>query len=105
MVQRFGIITSGQSVVISEVVRFEHHKIYVKVTDFVSNVTLRVEDTTIAKNTQDLADIVDLDPQGDGFIIRGNGVCSYLIMNTRMEELQINFVSGDATLEIFYVGW
>lgn len=105
MVQKIGSLSApGVLGFDRSVARFEHHKIYVKVTSFVSEVNVRVEDKTVAINTDDSADVVNLNATSNE-IIDGNGIFSYLIENARMDGLQLNFVSGDADLEVFYTGW
>lgn len=107
MVKKIGTLTSPDILVFDNIIkaaRFEHHKIYVKVTNLVSEVALRVEDRTIAINTGDNSDVVNLNATADE-IISTNGVFAYVIENTRLDGIQLNMVSGDATLEVYFTGW
>ncbi len=99
MVQNLGTISSPGTIAISDIQRYEHHKVYVKVTNYVSSVTLRIEDITVGSS-----DAVNLSQNGDE-TITDNGTYCYLIENSRMDDMQVNFVSGDATIEVYYTGW
>jgi hypothetical protein len=106
MVQRIGTISSpGVLDFNKKLVRYEHHKIYIKVTNFVSDVELRIEDTTITIVTGDSDDVVNLNSSDYNYKINENGTSSYLLENSRVEDLRVNFISGDATLEVYYTGW
>ena len=105
MVQKIGTIVTSGNLKIERLQRFEHHKIYVKVTNYVSTVNLKIEDYTIADNTSDVTDVINLNASTVSETIGSNGIYSYLLENCRVDSLNLNFISGDATLEIYYTGW
>lgn len=106
MAKIIGQLTSSGTLEISErITRHEHHNIYVKVSNFVTNVTLRIEDYTIAALTSDANDTINLNAQNESETLTGNGTYSYLIANKRMTNIRVNFVSGDATLDVYYEAW
>lgn len=99
MVKKIGTLSSIGTIDIPDVRKYEHHKIYVKATSYISEVVIRVEDITIGDDSP-----VDLSSSGIRKITSNDTYC-YVHENARCEKLRLNFVSGDANLEVYYNGW
>lgn len=98
MVQRVGTLTSAGELTTQDIFRYEHHKFIIKVTNFVSTVTISINDNTLGEK-------VNLDRDNKVYKLTENTTYSFLCENQRMDEALIDFMSGDATLEVYYIGW
>lgn len=105
MTKYIGQLTSAGKLQISGLTRHEHHNIYVKVSSYSAIITIKIEDYTIAKITGDTTDTVNLNAQNESETITMDGVYSFLVENKQITDLQIDYVSGTGTLDIWYNGW
>ena len=99
MVNKIGTLSAPGTLVIPSVQRYEHHKIYLKVTSYTSTITIVVEDVSLGE-----AFPIDLHSSGT-FTITGNGAYGYQYENARCDDLRLNLTGGSATVEVFYNGW
>ena len=100
MTEKLGTLTGAGTLQTSNITRHEHHKIFIKVSSYVSTVTLRIEDVSLGTDAP-----INLHGSGSNYTITADGGYSYLLENERVDMLQFNFVSGDATIEVYYRGW
>lgn len=100
MAQKVGELTGTGTLDINDVRRHEHHKITVVVSSYVSTVTLKIEDISINDSIP-----INLHGSNNSFTLSADGGNNYLIENEKFEKLRVNFVSGDATLTVYYTGW
>ena len=100
MTQLIGELTSPGTIDINGISRYEHHKITVVVSSYVSDVVFKIEDVSV-----DESNAINVHGSNSSFTLSSDGGNSYLIENERFEKLRINFVSGDATLTVYYNGW
>ena len=84
----------------TKVKRHEHHKIIISVSNFVSDVIIRIEEITSPSTNP-----VNLDELNRSFTLSENGDESFLLENMRIDNLRVNFVSGDATIKALYNGF
>jgi hypothetical protein len=100
MTQLVGTLSSPGTLVIQDVKRHEHHRITITVSSLVTNPVIRIEDVSI-----NLSNPVNLDGSNSSKTLQSEEAYSYLIENEKFDRLQVNFVSGDATLTVHYSGW
>jgi len=99
MVQLIGTLSAPGTIVVPKVQRYEHHKIYLKVSNYTTTITVVVEDVSLGE-----AYPVDLHSSGT-YTITANGTYAYQYENARCDDLRINLSGGSATVEVFYNGW
>ena len=100
MAQLLGELTEVGTLNTDIITRHEHHKIIVVVSNYVSDVSFKVEDISFGESNP-----INLNGANGTKTLDGNEAWSFLIENERFNKLRANFVSGDATLNIYYEGW
>lgn len=78
----------------------EHHKIDLIVTEFSSNISLRIEDVSNITNTP-----INLDSLDRTFILTENGGEGYVLENMRLDKIRVNIISGGGKIVVNYTGW
>lgn len=82
------------------IIPHEHHLITFVVSGFVSDASIRVEDIS-----EDSSSPINVDPKNTDTVLTANGGNSFSLPNVRYGKLRFNFVSGDATITVYYRGW
>jgi len=93
-------ITNTGQAIFTNLTRYEHHKIDLIVSDFSSNISLKIEDISNNTNTP-----INLDASNKTYTLSSNGAESFLLENTRLEKMQVNISAGAGTIICNYTGW
>jgi hypothetical protein len=86
--------------VFENIKQHEHHKIIVSVSNYISEVNIKIEE--IIDNS---SNYINLDKFDRVFSITDNGDTCFVLENMRIDNLVINFVSGSADLKLLYEGF
>jgi len=100
MTKYIGELTSPGTLTFKDTKRHEHHKIIVSVSNFVSDVVIKIEEKTSPSTNA-----VNLDELNRSFTLTEDGDESFVLENMRIDNLIINFVSGDAMIKCHYDGF
>lgn len=98
MVQKIGTINGTGSVELKEIFRYEHHKFIIKVSNLNSVVKLKIYDYTLDSK-------VNLNSNDLSYSLFENDTYQFLSENQRMDKALIEVIEGDATIDIYYIGW
>ena len=103
MSTRIGVLTGpGVLDIGSEegIIPHEHHLVKFVVSDFSSDISIRVEDIS-----EDSYNPINVDPKNTDTVLTANGGNSFSLPNIRYGKLRFNFVSGAGTITVYYRGW
>ena len=93
-------LTAPGVALFEDIKRHEHHKVVVSVSSFVSNVSIRIEEIVSSSTNP-----INLDNLDRTFYLTEEGDTSFVLENMRVDNLRVNFVSGDAELKCLYEGF